>query len=335
MPDSGVDFWLNQASKSSGSGGSKAKGAAKKAKSKAKATKSKVGTKSSKAETEAEKKRRRLERNRESARQSRRRKKQYLELLQEKVRGLTEVVDGLRQKRLDAALEEIPQKWKEGLEKLKLHMELGNLADERAPSKGTSSYTSNDLRRDLGELLARLSAVSAESSSIVQCEFWWEGRGRVKPFDIYSPRLPLSPTPVRNLPDQSSQLLNVLLPPYIRFLLWMLNNSKEFFKVSVSASRRRGKLKNTQIAPLQGQVHSDLSVIWPLLSKEFVSWLGDRKRRKASQRSDGKSRENLCRPRKSTQTHAAPILPLALHRASRTSKKNSSRERWRTASRWK
>ena len=172
MSDAGVDFWLTQASKSStgGGGGSKGKSKAKATKSKAKAAKSKAGAKS-KNENEAEKKRRRLERNRESARQSRRRKKQYLELLQEKVRGLTEVVDKLRQKRLDAALSEVPQRWNEGLEKLKLHMELGNLADERSPGKGTSSYTSADLRRDLGELLTRLSAVSAESSSIVQCEF--------------------------------------------------------------------------------------------------------------------------------------------------------------------
>ena len=173
-----------------------------------------------------EKKRRRLARNRESARQSRRRKKQYLELLEDKVEQLTQEVNSLRQKRLEQAPKELHQQWVASI------TELESTAD-RLREEGSDT----------------LQETLKQNLSLIKKRFG-----------------PNSPEYLRILNHHFDLMQSVMLPPYTRFLLWVMDQGGDFFKTG--SQRNRGKLKQT--AQQQGAAGSGSAAdLWPLVWNEL------------------------------------------------------------------
>jgi hypothetical protein len=157
-----------------------------------------------------EKRQQRLARNRESARQSRRRKKQYLELLQEKVSQLTVEIDGLRRAHFARAAQRFREQRRGFLEFLEAEAARADTTPtDQAPRTQDTVHDRTDALR--GKL---------EDALTGRYGTWTSERRAVS--DYYF-----------------KQLNALLLPPYARFLLWILGQGAQNAGDSKNADARR------------------------------------------------------------------------------------------------
>jgi len=172
---------------------------------------------------EAERRRRRLARNRESARQSRRRKKQYLELLEEKVSQLTEEIDGMRRVHLEVANRELRQL------KQQLILDMNQKLRDLEMVRPVTVESQNELQEGLRILHQRYGPNCDERKTVTEFHF--------------------------------QQLRNLLLPPYTKFVLWVMTQEESFFNSNNTSSSSNSKDQERDCC--------SASELWPLLSNEL------------------------------------------------------------------
>ena len=164
----------------------------------------------SRTTTAEEKRQQRLARNRESARQSRRRKKQYLELLHEKVSQLTTEIDGLRRAHFARAEQRFREQRRAFLESLEARSAACEAA--RVDFGRSEGVGSNDFRVDASaqkEARSQSMALRSTLEEALSARFgaWTQERRAVSAFYF-------------------KELKALLLPPYVRFLLWIMEQGE-------------------------------------------------------------------------------------------------------------